>query len=475
MKFTQGGFAPSNLGEEYNVSRLPISRGIYSQGLPADIMQRQERLERGEFGSEDPQTFLNNLSRDVMMYVARAQTASGVPIRQDLEAPTTKLIPIDTPLRNKLPRTPGSSTVSTWYQQSSVGGGYGVNTTVTSGTSSATQTVGSTAGMEVGTSLYFATTNAYRIVSSVTNATTVVLAATISTTTAEVVTAGPYQQPGQNPIQMFFAETGAPATGVAVYGTKTATYKLMGTIFSITGLAMAAGATFQNQLAEEKLAAIKRLMLAEENALINGDSTIVTAPWGDGSTAYAFDGVLALTTTANGTPGQQVQTSVGALTLAHVDAQLSRIHNQGGNNAYIIVNAQEMQSLVHLASASGSINRIMGTPEGKLVVGATISAYVHPITGQLVPVMTSRFMPAGTMWFGSEQGPEGMPAADVRVLPQVQLPELAPNQMIQGYVAQELAPAITSPQVYPGIVSCYEVLRMKNANVFAKSSGISAV
>ena len=470
-----GGFLPSNLGEDYSPHNLPISRGIFTQGLTRDIQARTERMERGDFGSEDPSAFMMQLNRDLLTNIARAQTSSGIPIRQDLEAPATKLIPIDTPVRNKLPRTPGSSTVSTWYQQSSLGGGYGTNTTVTSGASSATQTVGATDGMQPGTSLYFATTNAYRIVSSVTNATTVVLTATISTTTGEVVTQGPYISPGQADLQMFFAESGAPATGTSVYGSKTATYKLLGTMFSITGLAMAAGATFDNQLAEEKLAAIKRLMLAEENALINGSSTIVTTPWGNGTTAYGFDGLLNLTTTANGTPGSQVQTSVGALTLAHIDAQLSRTHNQGGNNAYMVVNAQEMQSLVHLATGSGSINRIMGTPEGKLIVGATISAYIHPITGQMVPVLVSRFMPAGTIWFGSETGPEGMPAVDVRVLPQVQLPELAPNQMIQGYVAQELAPTTTAPQVYPGLVSVYEVLRMKNANVVAVSSGITAV
>ena len=134
-----------------------------------------------------------------------------------------------------------------------------------------------------------------------------------------------------------------------------------------------------------------------------------------------------------------------------------------------------MQSLVHLATGSGSINRIMGTPEGKLIVGATVSAYIHPITGQMVPILVSRFMPAGTIWYGSETGPEGMPAVDVRVLPQVQLPELAPNQMIQGYVAQELAPTTSAPQVYPGLVSVYEVLRMKNANVVAVSTGVTAV
>lgn len=61
-------------------------------------------------------------------------------------------------------------------------------TTLGTGTSSATQTVGSTSGMQPGDVLYFATSAAYRGVASITNATTVVLTATLSTTTGEAVT-----------------------------------------------------------------------------------------------------------------------------------------------------------------------------------------------------------------------------------------------------------------------------------------------
>lgn len=63
-------------------------------------------------------------------------------------------------------------------------------TTVTTGASSATQTVGSTAGMAPGTLLYFVTTDEYRVVSSVASATSVVLDATLSTTTGETVAVG---------------------------------------------------------------------------------------------------------------------------------------------------------------------------------------------------------------------------------------------------------------------------------------------
>lgn len=61
-------------------------------------------------------------------------------------------------------------------------------TTVTTGASSATQTLGSTNGIKAGDVLYFATTAVYAAVASVTSATVLVLGTSISTTTAEAVT-----------------------------------------------------------------------------------------------------------------------------------------------------------------------------------------------------------------------------------------------------------------------------------------------
>jgi hypothetical protein len=104
-----------------------------------------------------------------------------------------------------------------------------------------------------------------------------------------------------------------------------------------------------------------------------------------------------------------------------------------------------------------------------------VGGYVNPVTRETVPVLISRFMPAGTMVFGAGQIADGKDAADVSVLPQVQLPQLAPNENIQGYTAQELAPTTSAPHKFPGIVSVYEVFRMKSAKVFAKSTGLTAV
>jgi hypothetical protein len=255
----------------------------------------------------------------------------------------------------------------------------------------------------------------------------------------------------------------------------------MGTIGKITGFAMAAGANFQNQLAQEKINQINNLMLIEEYALISGDSASTSAPWGDGTTAYAFDGLVTAIKTGNGTPSAHIQTGVGALTFAHIDAQLSRVWTQGGKEQFILVNQQEARSIRNLASnASNGLYKIetSGGTNGT-AVGLNVTGYVHPITGEIVPIIVSKFLAAGTMVFGAKKGPTpnggtGV-AMQVNVLPQVQLPELAANGMVQGYTAQEIAPAVASPQVFAFIVSSYEVFELRNAVCQAKSTGVTAV
>lgn len=60
-------------------------------------------------------------------------------------------------------------------------------TTVGTGAASATQTLASTLGIVAGNTLYFATAGVFRTVLSVTNSTTLVLTATVTTTTGEAV------------------------------------------------------------------------------------------------------------------------------------------------------------------------------------------------------------------------------------------------------------------------------------------------
>jgi hypothetical protein len=111
---------------------------------------------------------------------AITSTTSSFPIRENLEAEAKILVPLDTPVRNMLPRSVGSGAASLWRQATSLGGGWGAD------------------GLD---------------------------------------------QPGGTAadIRTFFAESGAPADHSTVYASKTASYKLMGTFGSVTGFAMATG------------------------------------------------------------------------------------------------------------------------------------------------------------------------------------------------------------------------------------------
>lgn len=229
------------------------------------------------------------------------------------------------------------------------------------------------------------------------------------------------------------------------------------------------------QLATEKRNALLNLMLNEENALWNSSATSLLPPWGDYTNALGFAGLLELISTANGTPADQIQTSVGALTLSAVDSMLRRIWENGGQGPWIGASGQEVTSFVHLAEAAGSIIRVQATMQGQTVLGLHLNGYVHPITGEVVPIMPVRFLAPGTLVFGSDRLPDGTPALDVNVLPQVELPALEPEEQIQGYTVRELAVTTAAIDVHPFAVTVYETMRMFSATCFGKLVGVTAV
>lgn len=418
----QGGFIMGDGWQPVNAipQGVPLQRSV-----PIDhkyIVQRQAEaalkrfetggLERLQSGNLTDMSDYGNMQAEFLRAITTTQT--GFPVRENLEAPTRVLVPLQTPVRNMLPRVPGQGIATSWRQTISLGGGWGTN----------------------------------------------------------------YDQPGGNVVaQFFFGQSNAPATIDSVYAAPSLPYKLMGTIGGVTGLAIAGGANYQNQYETEKTNAIKNLMLLEEYALMMGSASSTALPWGNGSTAYGFDGLINLISTANGVPSAQIQTSVGAWTIEHIETQLSALYNQGGVEPYIIANRVEKLSLSDLIQNSSTVIRATVSQDevGSVTAGMNVTKLMSATSGEDVPVYTSRFQLPGTVFYGCKFNPDGSAAMDVDVLPQIQLPELAPNQMIQGYTAQEIAPAITSPQVFNFLVSVYEVPRMKNANVFASDSGVTAV
>jgi hypothetical protein len=493
----RGGFLHPSMvavGEERPVSgNIFISRRAEPVNFDfQDLSQEMGQIQRGEFTGnvQDILSKFNTNLTGLQHLITRGITTAttNFPVRENLEAEAKILIPDETPLRNRLKRVPGAGLATAWKQMVNLGGGYAEGTVTTSATvvGAATVTVATgkhpfAAGDTILVDALGATPET-KVILSVGADVNGNQEITVTTNWAAVHASGKditkvnNLQPGyKHALRAFFAEGGAPQEHTTQYAAKTASYKLLGTYGTVTGFAQAAGMNFQNNLAIEKTNAIRNLMLNEEFALINGSDTAVYFPWGDGTNALGFNGFLNLITTANGTPTDQIQTAVGPLTTQHLDDQLTRLWAQGARGLWMYMSAQEILSMTHLAEASGSILRVMATSDGKGVLGIKVTGYVHPISGEIVDILPGRMMPSGTIMFGSDSLPDGTPTMDVDVLPQVQLPELAPNENIQGYTAQELAPTHTAPQVYGFIVTVYEVPRLKSAVHVAKSTGITSV
>jgi hypothetical protein len=391
--------------------------------LSPELRTGLDAIQRGEF-TGDPIQFSLQMAQEIEGLrtefgdVIRAITSStsNLPVRENLEAPAIVLVPQDTPFRNMLPRVSGSGLASAWRQVTSLGGGWGT---------SLDQPGGSTAK------------------------------------------------------RVFYAETGAPAEFTTEYASKTASYKLIGAYGSVTNFAAAAGASYGNLKASERNNCLANTFLNEENALINGDATSTAAPWGDGTNALAFNGILNLVTTTNGTPSAHISSSVGAFTLDHFNAQLTKPWKQGARNLWTLMNSQEIMSLQAALRHEGEPYRLNVTDQANAVMGFRVAEYVHPISGERVKIIVSRFLAAGTILYGGMTSPDGTHTLDIEVLPQASLPPdvqrpEGTHQAIQGYTVTELAASLTSPDVQPFMINVYEVLRCKNALMFAKSTGVTA-
>lgn len=475
--------------------------------LSAETEALLERMQRPDIADLQRVDFMGNfaaLQKQISVDIHRALTTANTafPMRENLEAPARVLVPLQTPFLDRIPRVQGSGPAASWRQLSALGGGFGFTTTATAA-SSATQTVVSTAGFQVGdvvqlTALATSGANtigvpiggtialSLRTVLTINSATSITFTATVDTaggallynTTRPAGSGTPDGITGAtHSVRAFFGETvaTAPAEKTETYVAKSLTYKQLGTFGRITGRAMAAGASYQDQRAMARLNSIRNLRLNEENAAINGSVSSVAPPWGDYTNALGYDGITNLIATANGTPATHIQTGVGGLTLTHMDSQWNRIYEQGGTGLWALMSPQEAASLTHLAEAAGSIIRLQATQQGQAVLGLKVSGLVHPSSGEVADIIISRYLQPGTIIFGADRLPDGTNSLEMDVLPQADLPVLAPDEMIQGYTYQELAPTTADPLNYPWIVFLFEVLKALGATVFAKSSGITAV
>jgi hypothetical protein len=274
-------------GDPLDMSGPQVPGFTRGQTLAAETQELIQRMQRFDTDITRTDIIGDLASIQQQMGVAwadmqRALTTANTafPMRENLEAPARILVPMDTPMRNRIPRVQGSGNSVAWKQLISLGGGYPWATVVVT-SAGVTQTLASVAGIQVGDILQFITaTNgvpnggtavaSLRTVTAVNATLNTVTVATITTVAGDLVIntgkqagdvvtgsttgayvfgrpAGAIYETGLtaalSTIRSFFGETGTTAPGekTEVYANQSVAYKQLGVFGSITGRAMAAG------------------------------------------------------------------------------------------------------------------------------------------------------------------------------------------------------------------------------------------
>jgi hypothetical protein len=177
----RGGFMATDFGDRGIVPAEASSPRAVTRGWTPEtdaLIQQLTQIERTDV-TGDVSSVLRQLGMTLQEFqrgIISSQTA--FPVRENLEAEAKILVPLDTPVRNMIPRTPGAGTATQWRQATSLGGGYGTSVD---------------------------------------------------------------QPGGVSNIRAFFAEQGAPADHATVYANQSKGYKLLGSFGSVTGFAAASG------------------------------------------------------------------------------------------------------------------------------------------------------------------------------------------------------------------------------------------
>lgn len=172
-----------------------------------------------------------------------------------------------------------------------------------------------------------------------------------------------------------FADGGQPSSTTQTYSVATAAYKNLGIDVEVGRQAIASSRGYQEIRDELIRFKTLELMLAEENMILNGDSTV---------SSVDFDGLGKGITTNSGT--------ASLLTSSGVSNQLQSAYwNYGGNYQKLITNPRQVRALADDLQGSGSIQRIVVDNQGAGVGGIHLSKIVNSIDGSLIDVVASRY------------------------------------------------------------------------------------
>jgi len=252
---------------------------------------------------------------------------AAFPIRENLAAEAKLVVPVDTPLLNRLPTKPGSGKAAAWKEIVGLG--------------------------------------------------------------ASGVT-----------YSMFYAEGGAPSSRTTTYHDRSEIYKLAGLDGGVTGFAVAAGASFADQLAVEKRNTIFHLKTLEETALINADGT-----------GGSFEGLLTQISTGNGSTVRASTGGTASAVINDLDYILKSAWDKGGDISLLVLRSSEAKAISDAITRDSGTSPLRINLQGPINIagGFFVNQYISPISGSRVELMPDKFLTTGTIIGISEQLPAPIP------------------------------------------------------------------
>lgn len=180
---------------------------------------------------------------------------------------------------------------------------------------------------------------------------------------------------------VFYAEGGAPSSRTTVYADRSETYKQVGLDGGVSGLAISAGANFQDQLAAEKRNTLLHLKRLEETAIINGSGT-----------GNAFSGLRTQITSANGCYVAAASGTAASAVLGDVDQFIQQTWDKGADLSFFLVTSAGARRLSDaiVKSNATSLQVNVNTQAG-IAGGFFVNRYISPINGQQVDIVPDKF------------------------------------------------------------------------------------
>lgn len=176
----------------------------------------------------------------------------------------------------------------------------------------------------------------------------------------------------------FFADAGTPNSTTQTYSVVTAAYKNIGRDVEIGRQALASSRGYMDIRDEQVRIKTMEVMLAEEDAIINGDSNF---------DSNAFDGLIKQITTNSGT--------ASLLTVSGIGVQIQSAWWQyGGRPDILSTNPRQIRALADELQGAGSIQRIVVDNQGGAMGGVHLQSIVNPVDGSLIQTVAHRLMGA---------------------------------------------------------------------------------